>query len=862
MINKAQEKIIKEAKLPALIIAGPGTGKTFTIVQKVVDLVKNHGYKANRILITTFTKKAASELNTRILSEFKKQGIQKDLNDMKIGNFHSLANIFLEDYKRLDSSFFKAKVIDSYFEGYLIEKNLDKFKEISDFSKYFKGNHVRRIQGIFEDITNNLIDLNILKNSNNPQDRLAYDVYKVHKNLLERYKLMNFQMILKSFYDLLSDEIIGQKIRDSIDFVIIDEYQDTNYIQQEIAFKLIKDKNIMVFGDDDQALYSFRGADPSNLTNFSEVCKEKLGLAANFYSLDTNYRSNQAIIDFANRWMKDKDRNRNKKLQSIDKKSNENTLVRAKSYNFYNIYRIIKLLNKEINLNQIAFLFPTLNNSYPKNLEKFFRNKGINVINKGASEFFYRREIRIIIYIFASIFSQYPENLYYNPYMSYDERQEYDFSQYIRELFDEKSFKTKEIDQFVRCFRENKDLSLSEILYKSFSLGIIKEILDKKIDRIESSRALHNIGIFTILVSEYEEIFRADGTDYYKDFIYAYLFYFYKTSAIKEFEHIDNNYDAINFMTIHNAKGLEFEVVFVSGLNDCPRENYPKILDKYDKADKAIDAKDKDFYRKYYTAFTRAKNLLVLLDNSRDLKLRNFASSLNDSSLLRSIDFSRKDPQKEKAILAYTTDIELYLSCPLKYKFLRKLDFKLPQNKRANFGSQIHQLAEYVAVSKRENRDLGEIYDFLRNNPRYKESIFNFMENNFDIVQTEVNYKADRDFYILQGNVDIVLSTGSIMDIKTGTYNKEVLEKYKKQLITYKNLMILNDMNPAQMFLYFIEKNQLIEVNDESFDIDQIDNIAGKIVDEEIYKKTENIEECKYCPMKFYCQRYWYYPTM
>lgn len=68
--------------------------------------------------------------------------------------------------------------------------------------------------------------------------------------------------------------------------------------------------------------------------------------------------------------------------------------------------------------------------------------------------------------------------------------------------------------------------------------------------------------------------------------------------------------------------------------------------------------------------------------------------------------------------------------------------------------------------------------------------------------------------------------------------------------------MLLNDINPAHMFLYFIEKNELIEVDDEDFDIDKIDNIARKIVDEDIYRRTENIEECKYCPMKFYCQRY------
>ena len=146
MINKAQKKVIEEAKTPAAIIAGPGTGKTFTIVKKVVDLVKNEYIPANRILITTFTKKAAAELNSRILSEFTKENINTDLKDLKIGNFHSLANIYIDQYKKLNNNFFKAEVIDSYTEGYLLERNLYRFEQINGFKESFSGNRVHRIQ--------------------------------------------------------------------------------------------------------------------------------------------------------------------------------------------------------------------------------------------------------------------------------------------------------------------------------------------------------------------------------------------------------------------------------------------------------------------------------------------------------------------------------------------------------------------------------------------------------------------------------------------------------------------------------------------------------------------------------------------
>ena len=513
MINDSQRKVIIDSNYPAAVIAGPGTGKTFTIVKKVTDLVKNHGLSPNRILITTFTKKAAAELNVRILSEFKKEGIKTDLDDLKIGNFHSLANIFIDKYKKLDDDFFPSMVIDQDLEGYILEKNLHIFKDIDDFDQYIKYGEVYKIQEIFESITNNLIDLDMLKTSKDPKDRLSFEIYMTHLNLLKSMKLMNFQMILKKFYDLLSDEVMGDAIRNSIDFVIIDEYQDTNLIQQEIAFKLLKDKNIMVFGDDDQSLYSFRGADPKNLLEFDQVCKDKLGKSASIYKLDINYRSNQTIIDTSQKWLNNYfGENKSKKLKAIDKEKNPNSLVRARANNKENLLKIIKLLNEKINFGQIAFLFPSLNSAYPKELEAFFKDKGIKVINWSSSKFFYRREIKILVYILASVYSSYPSNLTHSDYLTYEEKQRYFFRSYLADLFDDQSFKSVEMDEFIRYFRDNNPKSISEIVYKAFSLPIFADILDKKLGQINSDRAMRNIGKFTKIVADYEDIFKEDST--------------------------------------------------------------------------------------------------------------------------------------------------------------------------------------------------------------------------------------------------------------------------------------------------------------------------------------------------------------
>ena len=438
--------------------------------------------------------------------------------------------------------------------------------------------------------------------------------------------------------------------------------------------------------------------------------------------------------------------------------------------------------------------------------------------------------------------------------MTYEQKQKFYYRQYIANLFDEKTFKSSEMEDFINYFRENRANSISEIIYKSFGLNIFENILSKKLGDLENDRALKNIGTFTKLVSDFEEIF-AKVQNCELEFIYGYLFYFYKKNAVKEFDENTKDYDAINFMTIHNSKGLEFDVVFVSGLNDYPRANQEKLLEKYEYAKSDKDSTDKDFYRKYYTAFTRAKNLLVLLDNSRDYRLVDFSKKLDDSSKLSTINFKKKEKIIEKPILAFTTDIEVYDSCPLKYKFIRRLNYKIPKSSSLVLGSKIHDLAEYVGTNK--DLDVGKLKEILEKNPDFISPLNNFTNRDFEISQSEVNYKADRDFYILQGNIDLALKDGSIMDLKTGDYDEIILEKYQKQLLTYKYLMELNNNPAGDLLLYFIQKDELIKVENLDFSIEKIDEIARNIVSENISQKTEDTRECKYCPMKYYCHRYW-----
>ena len=131
----------------------------------------------------------------------------------------------------------------------------------------------------------------------------------------------------------------------------------------------------------------------------------------------------------------------------------------------------------------------------------------------------------------------------------------------------------------------------------------------------------------------------------------------------------------------------------------------------------------------------------------------------------------------------------------------------------------------------------------------------NFAKREFEIEAVETNYKLDRNFYILQGKVDIGLKDGSILDIKTGAYKEDFIEIYTNQLMTYRHLVKATGRDLAKMYLYFIEEDRLLEIKPTDFDINEIDKIA-KLIDENLtLRRTDDKNKCKFCQMKYFCKR-------
>lgn len=272
-INVKQEEAINKIDGPVLIIAGPGTGKTYTLVQRVINMVANLNIDPSQIMISTFTNKASFELIDRLSIKFKELNIHKDVNDMMIGNFHSIARRILDEY--IDFTPLKRGYIqiDSVEQNYLINRFLPYFRNIDGYAYVINKN--REVKDIAK-IINKICEDGILdRKSDNQRYNLYFKIVEMYENILMKYNMIDFSHVLFYTYKLLVEyPEIKQSLRKKINYMMIDEYQDTNIIQEKIIFELLNEnQNICVVGDDDQSLYRFRGATVKNILEFGKNLK-------------------------------------------------------------------------------------------------------------------------------------------------------------------------------------------------------------------------------------------------------------------------------------------------------------------------------------------------------------------------------------------------------------------------------------------------------------------------------------------------------------------------------------------------------------------------------------------------------------
>ena len=868
MLNENQEKLVNLINGPILVIAGPGTGKTHAIVERVSNMIINEGISPKEIMVSTFTTKASEELISRLSDKLNdKDNI--DISSMLIGNFHSIARELIDQYIEYTPLKEGYLSIDENEQSYLIRRNIDRFKNIRGFQYVMEGsNKERKISQISSFLNENLVNI---EGVSDPYINILFDIEREYRALLEEKNLLDYSMTLRYCYDLLNDnEEILKEVQKRTKYILIDEYQDTNRIQEAIILLLGgEEENICVVGDDDQGLYRFRGASVQNLLEFEKRLKKPV---ERIYLVE-NYRSDGKIIDFYNKFM------RNKNLVDFNGYRFEKRII-PNDWNRYNgnavgkliskdqetwcknIYDFITLLIKAKRLkdyNQVAILFSSLNDPRAIALRRYFESQGVGIYTPKESSLLMKKEIRELIgaisYIYRDQIRKLEESPHFNKYRKFYTDCVLQFKKYLNEDFLEFS---------------NEDMDIKETIYRLFQFQPFRSYLE---DEEDLSKA-KNLSRFLELIESQEKI---DGKFDDKN-VFAKIFFvdflgFLKDQRVKEFENDTDFPDEgnISFLTIHMSKGMEYPLVIIGSLWDRPWNTFKgmRLQKIYDRVvDFGLIKRDKepenlmeqfDFFRKYYTAFSRAKNLLVLsgIDNENNISyiFRVFLEKIDEITLrgLLELEFDDIRNSKIKNIYGYTSHIDLYRSCPRKYKFQKLMSFKDKEDSLKK---------DYIRYIEKNAKDLDINLEneFVK---RGEKEIFNYINNYYDIIRdikySELNIIKSFDDFILTGNVDFV-GDGLILDFKTGKPNENPDISYIEQLGVYKYLYesIYNEnINKTGLFYSQKDENNISYFN---LDCDRINEIikgigstVKEIEEENFTNMAKDKSICKTCSMRHFC---------
>ena len=453
--NQKQKEAILHTDGPLFLTAGPGSGKTRVILWRTVNLIVFHQIDPKNIFLATFTEKAAHQLKDGLRSLLglitNETGQPYDISAMAIGTVHSICQDILVDRDRrfsedgirsrspilLDSlaQYFKVyrrgfwrELLDA--GGYLKSEDIEKDEEQAqrELNTYFEGKdyysrHLASTNLI--NIFNRFSEENLDPESVKSEDETLQSILKMYQHYKKSHQqgliaTVDFSLLQQGAFEKITS-FEGSK--DAFKHIIIDEYQDTNSIQEQIYFELAKKcKNICVVGDDDQALYRFRGATVENLVEFESRCLKYLGVNPTRIDLDTNYRSKKKIVDFYTQfidrtnWEKSSGeghyRVADKNIQAFNQEDFA-AIVTTERIEKATVFEevaqfILDLKNngKIEDYNQVAFLFPSLSfrgvkNSTVAEFEMALNEKGIQIFAPRAGRFL---DIPEAIEIFGLIF--------------------------------------------------------------------------------------------------------------------------------------------------------------------------------------------------------------------------------------------------------------------------------------------------------------------------------------------------------------------------------------------------------------------------------------------------------------------------
>lgn len=552
-LNDKQKEAVMHVDGPCLVLAGAGSGKTKVLTERIVNLI-NNGVSPFNILAITFTNKAAREMRERVYNS-----IEEEANKIFIGTFHSLGLKIVRENASVIGYSNNVTILDRDDVNTLIKRFM---KELNLDTEHYP---VKSILNKISFAKNEGLSPDELdKFAKAPLDMASCKVYKMYESALKRSNSVDFDdLLILPLRIFKKDKSVLEKYQEHFKYILVDEYQDTNMVQYDMC-KLLASKyrNLFVVEDMDQSIYSFRFANYMNVINFEKDNKD-----AKVIVLDENYRSTNNILNAANDVIKNNKERKEKNLWSSKGDGDKIKYIRCdnEQEEASTVVRLTKeLLDKGEKPSEIAVLYRT--NGQSRVFEEAFLKENIPFKIVGSYFFYNRKEIKDLISYMHLIYNNNDdaslERVINVPRRGIG-------SKTIERLRSEASISDKSMFEVVSSGKElgfkNLIIDLTNESKNTDLVGLVDVILDKTGIRkeleekndLESEIRLENLNEFKSIALAFQE----KGIFSLEEFLENISL----VSDKNEYKEVD---DGINLMTLHSAKGLEFNDVFLVGMEE------------------------------------------------------------------------------------------------------------------------------------------------------------------------------------------------------------------------------------------------------------------------------------------------------
>lgn len=614
-LNDRQKEAVVNTDGPMLILAGAGSGKTKVLTTKVAYLIEEKNIDPNNILAITFTNKAAKEMKERI---FKLEG--NSAFYIQISTFHSFGLKILKENCELLGYEKNFTILDSDDSLSIIKKIM---KELNiDANKY----NPKAIKNVISNNKNEIIDPE--KYSlyvNTDFDEIALEVYRKYEKSLKINNAVDFDDLLILPLKLFNNNSgVLQKYQEKYKYVFIDEYQDTNE-PQYILSKMIsaKYKNITVVGDADQAIFTWRGANYKNILNFEKDYKD-----AKVVLLEENYRSTKTILNAANNVIKNNKVRKEKNLWTQNEEGSKITYYKAfdeKDESNYVVNEIKKLIEKGVNPKDICVLYRA--NAQSRTVEEAFLTSNISYNIVGSYAFYNRKEIKDLIAYLKLIYNN-KDDVSLLRVINYPKRGI--GNKAIENLAIKSNVLDKSLYEVIDSGKELDFKNMIEEIKKEESHLTLTELIDMVLDKSGMKKSLEDEKSIEadIRIENLEEFKSIAKAMEINEGIVSLEELLDKLALVSDVsEQKNDNEDKVTLMTMHAVKGLEYDYVFIVGVEEglFPHSNSLESNDELEEE-----------RRLCYVAITRAKKKLYLI-NARSRILYGKVSSNVPSRFINEI---------------------------------------------------------------------------------------------------------------------------------------------------------------------------------------------------------------------------------